>query len=670
MLRKALLILAAVGLAALCAPAVILLSGWMRFERLERQIVEKMDQYYLTITTPGREEYLLSGDEVFEVPYMASTLSVAAEPTRIYDRKGKLIGEYVAERSLYVRSENDLPVFLKKALVATEDRTFYEHRGVNIRAIGRAMAANLLAGRKKQGGSTLTQQLAKVLFTTRRKTFSRKSFELFCARRLEEKFTKDQLLLMYLNFVYFGHGCYGIECASRFYFDKPTRSLELGEAALLAGIIASPNNYSPFKNLDLAKARQRTVLRRMAGAGYIPEGAAERYAEEFWRRKGAKLGAPEDSFWRMNVNRAPYFVEHVRRELARRYPKDRILKGGLRIHTTLDLDVQRAAKRALGDGLAEENRRYRVKHPSATTRIEGGLAAVDLSDGGVLALVGGSAFSFQNQLDRAAGGRRPFGSAIKPFVYAAAFDSGEFSPEDTMTDELSSYKRGPGERWAPRNYTGKYYGEVTLETALRKSLNTVAVRLLSRIDIDDVIRLLSEATGAPRSNFPRNLALALGSPGLTPLEAASAYAIFGNGGRPVRPYSIARIEDRNGKLLEEHEPENLEPILSTATCAAMLRVLEGVLKPGGTAAWAARRTGFGLPAAGKTGTTDDYRDAWFAGLTPDLAAAVRVGHDDMRLPLGRGRSGGMVAAPIWMRFVKGVYRNRPTRPFHRHEANR
>ncbi|MEE8424821.1 MAG: biosynthetic peptidoglycan transglycosylase, partial [Elusimicrobiota bacterium] len=267
MLRKALLILAAVGLAALCAPAVILLSGWMRFERLERQIVEKMDQYYLTITTPGREEYLLSGDEVFEVPYMASTLSVAAEPTRIYDRKGKLIGEYVAERSLYVRSENDLPVFLKKALVATEDRTFYEHRGVNIRAIGRAMAANLLAGRKKQGGSTLTQQLAKVLFTTRRKTFSRKSFELFCARRLEEKFTKDQLLLMYLNFVYFGHGCYGIECASRFYFDKPTRSLELGEAALLAGIIASPNNYSPFKNLDLAKARQRTVLRRMAGAG-------------------------------------------------------------------------------------------------------------------------------------------------------------------------------------------------------------------------------------------------------------------------------------------------------------------------------------------------------------------------------------------------------------------
>ncbi len=670
MLRKALLLLAAAALAALGAPVVIVISGWMRFERLERQIVEKMDQYYLNITTPGRGEYLLSDDEVFEVPYMASTLSVAAEPTRIYDRHGQLIGEYVAERSLYVRSEKDLPAFLKKALVATEDRTFYQHRGLNLRAIGRAMASNILAGRKKQGGSTLTQQLAKVLFTTRRKTYSRKTFELFCARRLEEKFTKDQILLMYLNFVYFGHGCYGVECASRIYFGKPTRSLELAESALLAGIIASPNNYSPFANIELAKARQRTVLRRMARAGYIPEGAAERYAKEFWLRMEAKLGAPEDSFWRMNVNRAPYFIEHIRRRLEGRFSKERILKGGLRIHTTLDLEIQRAGKRALRDGLAEENRRYRVKHPSAAARIEGGLAAVDPADGAVLALVGGSGFSFRNQLDRASGGRRPVGSALKPFVYAAAFESGKFSPADKMVDELSSYRRGPGKRWTPRNYTGKYYGEVTLETALRKSLNTVAVRLLSRIDIDDVIRLISEASGAPRSNFPRNLVLALGSPGLTPLETASAYAIFGNGGRPVRPYSIVRIEDREGKVIEEHRAERLEPILSTATCAAMLSVLAGVLKPGGTAAGAARRTGFGLPAAGKTGTTDDYRDAWFAGLTPDLAAAVRVGHDDMRRPLGRGRSGGIVAAPIWMRFVKGVYRNRPTRPFHIHEANR
>ncbi|MFH2201799.1 MAG: PBP1A family penicillin-binding protein [Elusimicrobiota bacterium] len=662
MVKKALILLLLAG--ALCAgiPLYLLGSGWLKFKRLETSIVDKLDRYYLNITTPGREEYLLSDDEIFEVPYMASQLSVEAAPTRIYDRGGILLGEFLEARGLYVRSSDDLPGFLKKAVVAAEDGDFYEHRGVNWKAVGRAMLKNIRSGHTAQGGSTLTQQLAKIMFTTRERTLSRKVFELFCAKKIEEKFTKEQILLMYLNFLYLGHGCFGVECAAQYYFAKPASALELGESAMLAGIIASPNNYSPFRKIELSQARHRTVLHRMAQRGFIPEASIERYSREFWEKMEGQLEAPEASIRRMRVNRSPYFIEYIRQELEREFPRARLLKGGLQIHTTLDLGMQEAAKEALSGGLEEV--RAAAGKPDRASAVEGGLAAVDSRDGAIRALVGGSGFTFRNQFNRAVNGRRPVGSALKPFIYAAAFADGLFKPEDKFVDAVASYPRGRGRKWTPRNYGGKYYGEVPLSTALQKSLNTVAVKLLARINIDRVRRLLAAVSGAEANNFPRDLTLALGSAGLTPLELAASYAVFANGGRPVRPFAIVRITDRDGRQVPFHEPAPPgEPVLSTAACRTVRIILESVLREGGTAYGAARRTGFSLAAAGKTGTTNGYRDAWFAGITPELAAAVRVGNDDMRVALGPGGTGGGVAAPIWMRFLKEAYRNRPAPAF-------
>jgi penicillin-binding protein 1A len=650
----------ALGLLALVIvsiPLAVAAHGYWTYKKLERSVVDKMDQYYLAITQSGREEYLLGDDEQFEVPYMASTLSVSAEPTRIYDLNGRLIGQFASEKGLYVRSAEDLPVFLKKALVASEDSEFYEHHGIHYAAIARAVLVNLRNMRKSQGGSTLTQQLAKILFTTRRKTYGRKIFELLCARKLETKFTKDQILLMYLNYVYFGHGAFGVESASRFYFGKPARDLELAEAALLVGLLPNPHRYSPYDSPELARARHRTVLNRMAKKTYIPAVAVERYWGDFWRAMDERLKAPETSFWRMSVNESSYVVETVRRSLEKDFSKERVLKGGLKVWTTFDLDVQRPAQAALTGFLREQNRLS-----TGAVRLEGGLAAVRASDGAILALVGGSGYHFGNQLNRAVDIKRPMGSSVKPFIFAWAFETGR-GPRDKMLDAPIQYKIAAGKRWKPQNYGNKYYGEVTLEEALRRSLNSVAIKLLQSLDIDAVRSLLSGATGAPLDSFPRNLSLALGTADVSPLQAAAAYAVFVNGGRPVRPYFIRRIEDRSGSVLREAVAAMEPPLLSASACSATVAVMEGVLKGDGTAYGAAIKTGFTLPAAGKTGTTNDYRDAWFTGVTPDLAASVWIGHDDMRVALADKGTGGGLAAPVWMNFIKGVYRSRPTRPF-------
>ncbi|MDD5657504.1 MAG: PBP1A family penicillin-binding protein [Elusimicrobia bacterium] len=657
MARALLAVLAAVLLPPLLA-AGMLVNGWWNYRRLETSIVGKMDQYYLNISAPNREDYLLEGDEVFEVPYLASKLSVAAVPTRVLDASGRLICEFSGEKTAYVRDPAELPAFLKKALVATEDGTFYRHGGLNYRAMARAMLANLRHLRHVQGGSTITQQLAKLMFTTRKKTYGRKIFEAFCARKLERKFTKDQLLLMYFNYAYFGHGAFGVESAARFYFGKSTRDLDLGESAMLAGIVNSPGRFSPYENPAAAKARQRTVLTRMAKLGYIPASAVERYCDEFWKAGDARFKAPESSMWKMTVNEAPYLTETVRRALGREFSRERITKGGLVVRTTFDLEIQKAAQQALREGLAA----FWREDLSTGPRVQGGLAAVEPRSGAVLALVGGAGFNFSNQLNRALDIARPAGSALKPFVYAAAFESGRYRPEDRMLDAPIRYRRG-GKVWAPRNYNGKYYGEVTLAEALQRSLNSVAIRLLEAVDIDAVIGLLSGAAGIPRESWPRNLTLALGTADVSPLQLAAAYSVFANGGRPVRPYFIASIEDRDGAALGGAAPAPAsETVLSSGTCRAVASVLRGVFGAGGTAHAAALRTGFNVPAAGKTGTTNDYRDAWFAGFTADLSAAVWVGHDDMRAALGQGETGGRFAAPIWMSFIKAVYRNRPTKP--------
>lgn len=675
--RPALAILA--GLAALPAAAAgfLLLSGWLSYRALERDIVGKMDQYYLSLTQPGRAEYLLEDDEVFEVPYMASTLSVAASPTRILDAADRLIAEFAVEKGQHVRSPDELPAYLKKALIASEDGRFPRHRGVDWLATARAAWTALRRLRGPRGTSTITQQLAKQMFTTRRRTLGRKIFEMFCAFKLEEKFTKDQILLMYFNLAYFGHDCFGVESAARYYFGKPAAALELAESAMLVALIPNPNRYSPLDDKALAEARLRTVLSRMARNGFLPETAVARVEREFWASYQGRLRAPQVSFWRTRVNEAPYLVEFVRRRMLSRVSKERLLKGGLTIRTTFDLDAQRAAQEALGSALARENdpkaKADEDGEPAGRAgAVEGAVAALRPSDGALLALVGGSGFTFQNQLDRAVDGRRLMGSAVKPFVYAAAFEAGKARPEDVFTDAPVSFPRSAGRRWSPRNYGNKYFGDVRLDFALHKSLNSVAIRLLQSLDIDRVIAVLSAATGLPASHWPRNLTLALGTADLSPLQMAQAYAVFPNGGTAVSPWWLRGVEDRAGKELfpgegpaagAEGGPEAAATrVLSTATCRTTIEVMKGVLGPDGSAFGSARRTGFSLPAAGKTGTTNDYRDAWFAGVTPELSAAVWIGHDD-GAPMPPGKAGGAIAAPVWMNFVKAYYVSRPAKDF-------
>lgn len=676
MRRSGFATLALAGLAALCvaamaaaALAVMILAGWWRYHVNEHAIVEKMDQYYLNLTVPGREEYLLESDEVFEVPYMASKLAVAATPTRILDAKDRLIAEFSVEKGQYVRSPDDLPAYLKKALVASEDAHFYSHRGIDWKATARAVAVTLLKIRRQQGGSTLTQQLAKQMFTTRKKSIGRKIFEYFCARKLEEKYTKDQILLMYLNFAYFGHACFGVESAARYYFGKPASALDVGEAAMLVGIIPNPKKYSPLDDPELAKARLRTVLKRMVKNGYIPDSGVDRIERDFWDSFRRRMKTPEISFWRTRVNEAPYAVEFVRRQMLRSMTKERLLRGGLTIRTTFDLDAQKAAQDALSEGLARENapdaKPDEDGEPAGKDDpVEGALAALRPDDGSLSALVGGSGFSFQNQLDRASDGRRLMGSSVKPYVYAVAFQSGKATPETHYMDEPISFPIAGGKRWSPRNYGNKYFGDVRLDFALWKSLNSVAIRLLRDVDIDAVRRALALATGIPLERWPRNLTLALGTADVAPVQMAQAYAVFANGGHAVRPWWLRGVEDRDGKILIPGQaPREPGPVVfSSTTCRTMTVVMRGVLGPEGSAGRQARRLGFNIPAAGKSGTTNEYRDAWFSGFTPDLAVSVWIGHDD-GVPMSPGKAGGAISAPVWMKFLKTVYLSRPTKDF-------
>ena len=662
-------VLSAGLLAALGAVAILVGAGWWRYHSSQSHILQQMDHYYLDLTVPGREEYLLDSDEVFEVPYMASKLSISASPTRILDAKDRLIAEFLVEKGQYVRSPDDLPAYLKKAIVASEDSHFYSHHGIDWRATARAAAVTLLRVRRQQGGSTLTQQLAKQMFTTRKKTLGRKIFELFCARKIEEKFTKDQILLMYFNLAYFGHGCFGIEAASRYYFGKGAAALDVGEAAILVGIIPNPNKYSPLDHPDLAKARLRTVLKRMVKNGFVPESSVGRIESDFWTSFAHRLRSREVSFWRTRVNEAPYVVEFIRRQMLKSMTKERLLKSGLVIRTTFDLDAQKAAQDALAESLVKENdpdaKPDEDGEPAGLRGpVEGALVALRPQDGAILALVGGSGFSFQNQLDRASDGRRLMGSSVKPYVYAVAFESGKAKPDDKVIDAPITFPIAGGKSWSPHNYGNKYFGEVRLEFALWKSLNSVAIKLLRDINIDAVREALSVATGIALERWPRNLTLALGTADLAPLQMAQAYAVFVNGGRAVRPWWLRDVEDRDGKvLIPGQAPKDLGPVVfKPETCKTMIEVMKGVLGPEGSAYSSVRRVGFNIPAAGKTGTTNEYRDAWFSGVTPDLAASVWLGHDD-GVPMSPGKAGGAISAPVWMRFVKTYYLSRPTRDF-------
>ena len=586
----------------------------------------------------------------------------AGKNTVIYDRHGRIIGEFSDGRRS-ILPLNRIPPLLIHTVILMEDRKFFIHNGFDLRRIAGAMLVNVRTLSFSQGGSTITQQLAKILFTDSRRTVRRKIYELFCTVEIERHFTKEEILSLYLNSINFGHSNYGMESASQFYFNKEVFNLNPYEISLLIGMIPSPSRFSPLLQPERCKRKQMIVLDYLSQHGFVQSGPIAQSFDSFWESFAQIEHQPAISFWSMESNRAPYFVEYVRQYLVRELGEETVKAGGLSVYTTLDLEKQLIAALVLDEGLdfqqAKEDDEQQVP-------IEGALIALEPRSGAILSMVGGSGFTFENQFNRSTSALRQVGSAFKPFVYAASFESEGYTAETVFDDRPLSIETPEGE-WRPANYADQYYGPVTLSLALQKSMNSVAVQLLQQSGPEPVIDLIGEALDLNgqqvEERFQPYLSIALGVYSFSPLEFARAYSIFPNGGEKVFPYAVTRIENNRGTVLIDNERE-VRKIVTEYDLEDKLRVLKAdiahqindmlllVTKKGGTAYRAVQASGLTVEAAGKTGTTNNYTDAWFVGYTEGILAAVWVGYDDPSYTLGLGQSGGVVAAPIWTEFIK------------------
>lgn len=560
--------------------------------------------------------------------------------SRVLDENDELIDEFFLEDRKLINIR-EIPPIVQHAFVAAEDSRFYQHKGVDIQSIFRAMFKNVEAGRIVQGGSTITQQVAKLMYLTPERKYIRKFKEAILSYRIDKYLTKDEILNLYLNQIYLGHGTYGIESAAIGYFGKSARELTLPEAALLAGLPKAPTTYSPFSYYDRSRQRQLYVLTRMMEDGYITREQMEKAAAAPLNLRPIK---PKDKV-------AAYFVEHVRRYVQEKYGADVLYKEGLTIYTTLNLEAQTAARDALIQGLSEmEERGKKSGDP-----VQGALYCMDVRTGAIRALVGGRDFS-KSEFNRAIQSRRQPGSAFKPLIYTAAFDKGmnpstQFVDSPVVFDDPSQ----PDGLWKPKNFDEKFLGPITMRSALVQSRNVVTVKILEEIGIDYATSYA--ANMGIESSLPRNLSLALGSAGVTLQEMVRAYGVLANGGKKVTPFFIRKIVDRTGNVFEETKvisEQVIDPRIAFMTTHIMQDVVES-----GTGR---RVKSIGRPVAGKTGTTNDVRDAWFIGFTPSLITGVWVGFDQEK-SLGRHEVGGRAAAPIWLYFMEKALQGKPVEAF-------
>jgi penicillin-binding protein 1A len=561
--------------------------------------------------------------------------------TKVYDDNDEILTELHVERRIFVPLAH-IPQVLRDAVIATEDRRFYSHFGVDPIGIARAVYQNYRRGRIVEGGSTITQQLTKVLFLTPDKSLERKIKEAVLALELERRYSKDRILEMYLNQVYFGNGAYGVEAASRTFFGKSVGELTVREAALLAGLPRAPSNYSPFEHADAARRRREVVLRRMVDYGVLEDSEAKRLA-----RSDLGLIPPE-----RRRTTGQYFLEYVQKTLETKYGADMVFKGGLNVYTTLNPTMQLTAELALRNGLkALEGRTVKGK---PTEHPEGAIVTIEPQTGYVRAMVGGYDF-FRSEFNRAVQARRQPGSAFKPFVYIAALEAG-FTPASRVEDAPVSYAVGPkGEPWKPDNYDRKYRGPTTLQQAVEESVNIVTVKVQERVGLGKTIEVARRF--GISSPLHTNLSLALGTADLTLLELTSAYGALANQGEWLPPTTIRYVTDAQGKLLEEHVAEPREAVPQD-TAYVMTHMLRGVVERGtGIAAKPLNR-----PIAAKTGTTNDYSNAWFVGFTPRLATGVWVGYDRPR-SLGKDETGSRVAVPIWVSYMGKILGDSPREDF-------
>jgi penicillin-binding protein 1A len=640
--------------------------------------------------------------------------------TELYDDRGRVIGSFALQRRVVATYDDFAPV-LRDALVSIEDKDFYRHSGINFWRIVGAAYRDVESGGKVQGASTLTMQLARNLFLSPDRSFHRKVQEVMLAIQIERRFTKPQIFTLYANQIFLGHGVYGFEAASEFYFGKPAKKLTLAEAALLAGLPKGPGIYSPINHPDKATRRRNLVINAMLEDGKI---TAEQAADA--RLSPIVLHLQHDP-----NSLAPYFVEEIRRYLENKYGADQVHEGGLKVYTSLDVDLQKAANESVLDGLAAYERRHgwkgnlenvlaeggvieKYEHPDwddepevggyihalvtssgvgiATLKFgryaaalgqsdvawtqrkmpdllrtgdicyirilslsangaarvsleqdsgaQGALVAIDNATGGIKAMVGGRDFS-ESKFDRATQALRQVGSSFKPYVYTTAIDKGA-SPDDTILDEPVTFETASGP-YSPHNYDEKFEGVITLRRALAQSRNIPALKLASKVGIKSVIEY-AERFGIT-AKLPPYLPVALGAAEITLMEQTSAYSVFPNDGVRVTPHYITKVTDYEGRVLEEDYPE-VKDVISARTARIMTAMLREVVLHG-TGVAAAKMP---FPVAGKTGTTNDFTDAWFVGFSPAMTCGVWVGFDEKRT-LGAKETGAHAALPIWMNFM-------------------
>ena len=581
----------------------------------------------------------LFAHQLFEgVPDRAvlSQVTQMARSSVFYDRHGQPAFTISKEQRFEVPLDSISP-HLRHAIIAIEDQRFFDHSGVDIVRVGGAALANLREGRRAEGASTITQQLARLSFLHFEKTYTRKLQEVMLATALEAEYSKDQLLELYLNKVYFGSGLYGAEAAARGYFGKPASDLTVAEAALLAGLVKAPSNYAPTVDKERAIARRAVVLNQMRGMGVIDD--------ETLKMAKAEDVNISDALRREEPN-GRYFKDFVRKELIARFGEERVYEGGLKVFTTIDMEMQRAADEEVQRALAELEKRRgrRAKADPAKAnpaKLQASLIAIDPKTGEVRALVGGRDF-VESNYNRATLAMRQSGSAFKPFVYAAALQAG-YTPASLITD-LDRPIDTPEGAWVPEDEHSTA-SAMTMRAALKTSSNRAAVRMIEDVGISKAVTY-AEKIGV--AGIPRVPSAALGAGEVTLETLTTAYSVFASGGVRHEPVYIVRVEDSEGNVLFTAQRDE-EQVVAPETAFLMSEMLADVIDHG--TAYKARQLGFKLPAAGKTGTTNEYRDAWFVGYTPRLVTGVWVGFDQPQTIMGDGYA-GEVAVPLWARFMR------------------
>lgn len=564
------------------------------------------------------------------LPDVSQTLSPAAS-SQIYDCKGRLITTVHAEQNRLPVKLADTPKDLQNAFIAAEDIRFYKHHGIDPIGIARAVVSNIRhRDATGQGGSTITQQLARNAFLTQEQTLKRKLLEAVLAVEIENKYTKAEILEMYMNQIYFGQGAYGVQTASHVYFGKDVKDLNLAQCAMLAGLPNSPNYYSPFHNLQAAKYRQGVVLDQMAKYGYISQ-------EQANEAKAQDLGLVKPGSNQDNNKLASYFVNYVVQQVSDKYDSSAIYKEGLKIYTTLDLDMQKDAENAVNKDLPKG-----TKNAKGITQPQGALLAIETKTGDVKAMVGGRG---EDQFNRATQMYRQPGSAFKPFTYVTALEKG-MSPNMMLDNSAVSFAGG----WSPKNYGHTTGGPVTMTEALVKSMNIPTINLANKVGMSNVIKTaekcgISSLVGSGKYS-DNNLSASIGglSKGVSLWDMAQAYSVFANNGQLIKPRVILKIEDRNGNILEDHTGESDAEQVLDANAVARLNVMlqQAVMRGTGRNAY------FGRPVAGKTGTTNGAHDAWFVGYTPNMVTAVWIGDDTST---NAGYTGSTIPATIFRDFM-------------------